>query len=75
MDIDFRIKGSALRYLYWLLKLRWGKVKINGHPSSWNKGRPPSPVFFIYYTLDIDAVNSLKLGISLVFYADDISLI
>ena len=82
MEIDFKIIGHSLDYIIASLSCRWGRVKVNGHYSEWRRdviglgqGWPPSPIFYIFYTLDVDIINDLKLGIVLIGYADDNSLV
>ncbi len=82
MEINIGIEGFALTYLVIALEYRNGRVIVNGFYSEWKQdicgvpqGWPPSPICFIFFTIEFDVINELNLGVELIAYADDNTLI
>eukprot|EP01084_Bolivina_argentea_P198827 340340_1 len=82
MEVRIGINGFALRYLYVCLEYRWGRVKVFVFYSEYRQdvcgvpqGWPPSPICFIFITIEFDVINDLKLGLFIIGYADDNTLV
>ena len=79
---DFGVVGNALEYLRCCFHKRMGNVIVNNYASEWREekmgllqGWPPAAVCFLFYVVDFDFVNTLKLGVELTCFADDTTML